>query len=95
MSFTDQKMRIATAEECKARWGCGKPGERFRCYLCGHKFAVGDQWRWVFDNNGQGAGYGNIMVCGKCDGDDVRIRWKARVDEFRSEKFWALQERAR
>jgi hypothetical protein len=86
MSFTDGKPRIATEQDCKARWSCGKPGERFRCCLCGHKFVVGDVWRFQFTNNIPNAG-GNPLVCEKCDGPDVVERWKKMCEEYKT-KFW-------
>lgn len=98
MSFTDQKQRIATAEECRADWGCAKNGERFRCYLCGHRFKPGDKWRWVYTagrgfmtEDGRRFGVTNLMTCDDCDGDDVVDRWAARNAEFYSARFWALR----
>ena len=69
MNFTDQKPRIATDEHVKARWCAGAPGEKFRCYLCGYKFKVGDQWRWVYNNGPDKPCNGNFLVCEKCDED--------------------------
>lgn len=88
MSFTDQKQRTATEADCKAKWGCGKPGERFRCFLCGHKFVPGDLWRWVYAGD---LGFTNFMVCDNCDGDDVRERWRERNQEYMSDRYWALR----
>ena len=68
MSWTDQKRRIATEKDCQTRWGAGKPGEQFLCSLCGHKFKVGDGWRWVYTG---GKGIVNFFVCDNCDGPDV------------------------
>jgi len=70
------KMHAATEEECSAKWGCAKPGERFRCYLCGYKFHVGSYWRMVM---GTGSMV-NFMVCDLCD-----YRWKSNDDELRRE----------
>ncbi len=88
MSFIDQKPHIATEAQCAARWSAGKPGEKFRCYLCGHKFVVGDIWRWVFGNT-NGQALGNFLVCQKCDGDDVLERYKAAIAEAK-QRFWWL-----
>lgn len=86
--FTDQKPHEATVEDLNARWGGGKPGERFRCMLCGYKFKLGDIFRWVFTNDIPGA-IGNPLVCQKCDGPDVREKWKKLNEEFyRDQKFW-------
>lgn len=89
-SFTNQKRRIATKDECGFRWGAAKNGERFRCYLCGHRFVEGDGWRWQYDNNP--GGYGNFMVCDNCDGEDVLTRWATAHDEWNAAKrraWWA------
>lgn len=64
--FTDGKPWQASAKDCAARWSCGKPGEFFRCALCGHKFVEGDTVRWQYTNDTPGAG-GNPLVCAKCD----------------------------
>lgn len=88
MSFTDGKPFVATEENCKAMWSCGKNGKYFRCYLCGHKFIPGDIVRWQFTNNVPGAG-GNPLVCEKCDGtpEEVIEKWKKMNEEVK-EKFW-------
>lgn len=90
MSFTDGKPQIATEEDCQARWSGRKPGERFRCGLCGYKFKVGDQWRWLYTNSlGNGGIYcGNPLVCASCDDEHVIDKWKALCDEYYSDKFW-------
>lgn len=87
MSFTDQKPRIATEEDLKFHWGGSSKGERFRCYMCGHKFEIDDYWRWVFgkgvtfQNDGKTWGVCNVIVCKNCDGDDVLERWKKQNEE--------------
>lgn len=88
MSFIDQKPHVATEEDCRAPWGGVKNGKRFRCYMCGHKFVVGDTYRWVYTNDTPGAG-GNPIVCVKCDGPDVKERWAAMCKEART-KFWSF-----
>jgi hypothetical protein len=87
-NFTDQKMRVATAEECSARWGGVADGYLFRCYLCGHRFQAGDKWRWVY---GCGNGVANFMTCDSCDGPDVLERWVARNEEA-VRCFWWLMD---
>lgn len=72
MSFTDQKQRIATEKECNNWGGNTESAKRFRCYLCGHKFIVGDKWRWIYSAS---KGLYNFIVCEKCDGPDVLDRW--------------------
>ena len=88
-TFTDQKPRIATEEDCKRPWSGRPNGEGFRCYLCGHRFKPGDQWRWVYAN-GQSPAYGNFLVCKKCDGDDVLDRWQEQNAAL-NDKYWWLQ----
>lgn len=87
MSFTDQKPRIATERQV-TRWG-GKreAGKRFRCYLCGHKFRVGDYWRWVL---GTKVSLSNLLVCEKCDGPDVLKRWKKANEDLETRFWWAF-----
>ena len=87
MSFTDQKPRVVTEKELKAPWGGYRDGRKFRCYLCGHRFKLGDTFRWVLSRK-----YMNLMTCGKCDGDDVLERWHKHVEEAK-EKYWWLWER--
>lgn len=89
-SFTNQKPQIATKEHLTANWGGGKPGDRFRCCICGYKFILGDYWRWVYTNDIAGAG-GNPLICQNCDGPDVRERWIEMYRVFREEitpKYW-------
>ncbi len=84
MSFTDQKPHIATEVQCKMRWGGAKPGERFRCYLCGVKFKVGDIFRWVFCGD---IHLTNFLTCESCDGSNVKDKWKAANTEA-AMRFW-------
>lgn len=92
MSFTDGKPRVATAEDLKAPWSGRRDGSRFRCRLCGHKFAVGDVWRFVFANfSASPSHYGNFFVCEKCDGPDVLARAAAQEEEGRR-RFWWLRD---
>lgn len=93
-SFTNGKPRIATAQDCNIRWAGGRDGKYFRCYLCGHKFKEGDQFRWVFTNNIPGAG-GNPIVCASCDADNESViaKWKSLQEEYKkaaSGKFWCF-----
>lgn len=87
MSFTNGIARTATDKDLAQRWLGGKPGEYFRCAMCGYRFSVGDTWRFVFTNDIPGAS-GNPLVCNNCDGPDVRERWKGLCDEWRADKFW-------
>lgn len=100
MSFTDQKPRVATEEDCKRQWAGGKNGKKFRCYLCGHKFVPGDTWRFqgtagggYTDENGKKWGVTNFLVCEKCDGPDVVQKWlHHNIEFFATEKYWALRD---
>lgn len=90
MSFTDGKPHVVTVEDMTRPWGGKRDGSRFRCYLCGRHFLVGDVYRWQYSNGTPGAG-GNPMVCAPCDGPDVVERWKAMHDEWSLEgggKWW-------
>lgn len=84
----------ATAEDCKARWSCGNPGEKFRCYFCGHKFAVGDVFKAIYSNSTPGAP-GNPLCCAACRGDktddQLRVEWSEKWAEWRDltkNRFW-------
>lgn len=87
MLFTDQKPRIATEEDCKANWSGHKNGAWFKCTLCGHKFIVGDYWRWIY-----GKGYLNFIVCRCCDSGNVEEIWvdiNKKWEEMRENgPFW-------
>ena len=85
MNFTDQKSKIATEQDTTAPWGGAKNGKYFRCYLCGHKFQVGDKYRFIFSN------HGNLMVCNACDENDPIQKWIELHEEWkllREGKFW-------
>lgn len=96
MSFTDGKPRVATAEEVAAKWNGRPVGRGFRCRLCGHHFAVGDVWRFVFANSAASKSrYGNFFVCATCDGSDVIDRACAQEAEFvalSKTRFWYFTE---
>lgn len=84
MSFTDGKQRKATKKDCSSSWDGNK--KNFRCYICGHKFKVGDLWRFVY---GLGKTI-NILVCDSCDNDNVLEDWINKEKQFNDEKNWAL-----
>lgn len=86
MSFTDGKPRIATAEDLVAKWN-GDPAN-FRCRLCGHRFRLGDVWRWVFANAAHSeVRHGNFLVCAQCDGPNVLMR-AAEQEREAEQRFW-------
>ena len=86
-SFTDGKPRIATDKDVHANWAGGADGKYFRCAFCGHKFVVGDYWRFVYTNDMPQAG-GNPLVCKDCDGDDIRQKWAKMCEDFRTKYWW-------
>ncbi len=97
-SFTNGKPRVATAEDLKRPWGGVRDGSRFRCYLCGHRFKVGDTYRWQFTNSINDAASGNPFVCESCDGPDVIARWTAHCADFERDsggKWWWLIDQVR
>ena len=92
-SFTDQQPRTATESDVSGRWNGLKNGEGFRCYLCGHRFKVGDYWRWVYSANiaSDHRALINFITCARCDGDDVNERWaaaNAELDALMCGRFW-------
>lgn len=86
-SFTDQKPRIATQKDCESKWGLSSNNDRFRCYLCGYKFVVGDYWRWQYS-----AHLINFLVCENCDGPDVLEKWNDHHKQFlkAKDRFFAF-----
>ena len=82
-SLIDQKRRVATQKDCDGRWSGLPRGEGFRCYLCGHRFKVGDGWRMQFVPNVR-----NALICDDCDGPDVVERWKAQIIEAETRFWW-------
>lgn len=86
-SFTNQKPRVATEKDLHLDWAGGKKDKYFRCYLCGHKFEVGDVWRWVYSLNHNVI---NFLVCEHCDGPDVMERWVEQNKEA-ARRFWWLR----
>lgn len=75
-SFTDQKPRVFSPEDARpGAWG----NRLLQCSLCGHKFKVGDYWRWVYAPGN----YLNLETCVKCDGPDVLDRYRRAVDLIR------------
>lgn len=95
--FTNGKRRVATAEECSAKWGLDS--HALRCDLCGHTMKPGDGWRWIYSAgasfispaDGKKWGLTNLTVCDACDGPDAMERWAERHREFYSDRFWALR----
>lgn len=84
MGLTDQKFRFATEEDVKAPWSGGGGGRYFRCKLCGHRFEVGDYYRFVFHK------FGNILVCKDCD-TNPEEKWTQiheEWDRLKEGRFW-------
>ncbi len=82
-------LRAATEKECRAPWGGFPEGRHFRCYLCGHRFAVGDLWRFVYNGAGSSCPGTNFLVCASCDGPDVMDRRRVWMEKY----GWMLEER--
>lgn len=87
--WTNGKPFVATDKHLAMRWNCGKPGEEFRCALCGHKFVAGDTVRWQFTNDIPGAG-GNPFVCRGCDSgkDGIVNKIMRKREELRTGAWW-------
>ena len=60
--FTSGERMIASEHDCHtAKWS-GRAAGNFWCQTCGHKFVVGDGYRWIYAN-GNSPSAGNFMVC--------------------------------
>ena len=94
-SFTDQQPFTVTRVHLRSKWGGGQPGERFRCYLCGYRFRLGDVARWQYTNDTPGAG-GNPLVCHECDGtkEEIVARWKQMYAESNGRMWWFCRDLA-
>lgn len=94
MSFLDQKPFIATEKHQRAPWAGGKNGKYFRCYLCGHRFQIGDIVRWQYTNDTPGA-YGNPLICKQCDGpkDKIIETWRKMHEEAKNRMWWFCTEK--
>ena len=95
MSILNGQPQIATKEHVNAPWSGSK--KNFRCGFCGHKFKVGDYWRFVFTNDIPSAG-GNPLICEKCDDDNevVREKWVQKHKKFKeldNDFWWFLKRR--
>jgi hypothetical protein len=88
MSFIDQKPRIATEQDLVAPWDGALRGKNFRCHLCGHRFVLGETWRFVLATQVHQC---NFLVCTACDGPDVLERWQQANEEAKT-RFWWLWE---
>jgi hypothetical protein len=83
------KARPASDKHLKQRWSGGKPGVRFRCYLCGHKFVKGDLWKAIFANHLPNT-RGNFLVCDTCDDGNALTRYQEMCQTL-SDIWWARQ----
>jgi len=91
-TFTDQKPFVVDAKALSVRWSCRQPGEGLRCYLCGHRFEVGDVCRWVYAGEQKVSGRGllNFLTCKDCDGPDILARWVAHCEILEDLYWWAI-----
>ena len=82
-SIFNGKVHRVTVEDTKLPWNGHH--KNFRCYLCGHTFAVGDLCRWVFSGVA-----GNPLVCSACDGTDAEVieKWKAHRATAYAKYWW-------
>lgn len=86
---------VVTEHHMKLPWSGSR--ENFRCYLCGHRFKVGDTFRMVPVRRGPS----NVLVCSDCDADDGAVQdcWDALTRRWEERKgiFWWFikQERIR
>lgn len=91
MSFSKKlasgELTAATIKECQLNWSGHGPGERFLCRLCGHKFQLGDLWRFVYANGGGPSHHGNFLACAKCDGPDILERAAKQEAEYERLRF--------
>lgn len=72
------------------RWGgypTTGPQNRFRCFLCGHPFRVGDRVRSVHGCL-LGLAGNNPFICSTCDGEDIIERCRAHQDEGKRRFWW-------
>ena len=78
-----------TQELLKLPWAGNQAN--FRCYFCGHKFELGERFRWIFTNDLPKAS-GNPLACESCgtDREQLRQKWAAMHEEFKAlkQRFW-------
>ena len=93
--IASEKPFVVSEGHVNVRWGgypTTSPQSRFRCFLCGHAFTIGDTARVVLcsmpPGRSIGLACGNQFVCGACDGEDVLHRIKAHEDEGRKRFWW-------
>lgn len=85
-----EKPFVVSEGHVAVRWGgypTSSPRNRFRCFLCGHCFTVGDTAR-LMRGTLLGIARDNCFVCSTCDGDDIIERCKAHQDEGRRRFWW-------
>lgn len=93
MGWIDGKPLQVTEAHLKTNWSGYRDGRKFRCGLCGHRFQLGDTFRFVMANiNGSPTKYGNFFTCASCDGDDVLQRRAAMEREAETRFWWFRQE---
>lgn len=82
------ELHDVTADMMTLPWSGHRDGRNFRCGLCGHRFAPGDQFSF---NLAPAGCYGNFLTCGDCHGDDAIDRRKELVEEWEGQienRFW-------
>lgn len=86
----------ATDKAVKASWSGGKNGVYFRCYFCGHRFAVGDEYRAIFTNmqslRDRGIPGGNPLTCRSCNPsgelEEMYEKWRQMHAVLDEPRFW-------
>ena len=85
--WLDGNLHDVTEEHLRLPWS-GSP-KNFRCYICGHKLEIGDQFGFCVTS----APGGNYMFCGEChgeDGSELVAKRQASIREWKEvkEKYW-------
>lgn len=93
MSVFDDNPHTVTEDDMHLHWAGERDARAFRCYLCGHRFAPGDECTWYLMSN-----ILNPIVCvtkiidGErvqgCDGPDVCDRWRAHYEDGMLRFHW-------
>jgi hypothetical protein len=84
--FTKDWTKV-TAAHLKLPWSGKRDGTNFRCFLCGHSFQVGDEFRLLLTPED-----GSLLTCDR-HGDEKQIAqaWAALRADWKREsqgRFW-------
>lgn len=94
MRLFTQELQTTDEKTVARNWSGSPNGLRFRCKVCGHRFKVGDRYRFVYANGvGSPTKTGNFAVCEACnDTDEVLLDRMAEIEEEGYRRFWWLVE---